>query len=219
MPFHRRLEPTTRTRLFRTFLRIIGVGTVVAVPILAIVAFATLGSFLNPGIAERKHLDPIPIAAQACPYVKLMHEAANRFQIAYPILGMSLDSHQHQLTWSQTRQRLGRATDVLDVAIAAGTPHFPKRVRDFLEVARVDVVAGRRQLAVATNAQDFSTRTTSQLHDGRTAFGFAGDLIGHRCGVELRADDGTMLYPFMTSTSATRPPSTSARGSRRSGRP
>jgi len=163
---------------------------------------------MNIRIAERKHLDPIPIAAEACPYVKVMHEAANRFQIAYPTFGMSLDAQQHELTWPQARERLRRAANVLEVAIVAGMPHFPQRVQNFLDVARVDVIAGRQQLVLSTNTYDFSTRSRTRFRDGQTAFGFAGDLIGHRCGVELRADDETMLYPFGVTKSPTRPPST-----------
>ncbi len=196
MPFPR--PATTRSAPFRRIVKFAAVigGVVVVVLIVLTVAFAVLMSgFSKIGTAERKHLDPIPIAANACPYVKLMHEAANRFQIAYPIFGISVDANQHQLTWPQTRQRLRHAADVFEVAIVAGTPHFPKRVRNYLDVTRVELVGGRRQLAAALDAFDFTQRTMNAFDAGKTAFGFAGDLIGHRCQVELGASDVSMLDP------------------------
>jgi hypothetical protein len=133
-----------------------------------------------------------------------MHEAANRFQIAYPFLGVAFDEHMRELPWPQTQARLRRATDVLDFSIAVGIPHFPPRVQRYLTTARNDVLAGRRNLGVARSTSDFAFGANHLYEHGRTAFGYAGDLIGHRCSVDLGADADTMLYPYGTLTTSPR---------------
>jgi hypothetical protein len=212
MSFDRPPSATTRSATFRWVVKVVAVIAIIASVLMAILlafalaAGALLASFANFGYKERKHLAPIPIAASACPYVALMHEAANRFQLAYPIAGVSYDADMHQLAWPQTRDRLSHASDVLDVSIVAGTPHFPQQVRNYLDVTLVDLRAGRAELSAASDAGDFSFRTLQLAQDGQAAFGFAGDLIGRQCPVQLKADTETMLYPFMTTT-PTSPPS------------
>jgi hypothetical protein len=147
---------------------------------------------------ERKHLDPISIPASACPSVESIHKSANDLQIAYPIGSFSYDANQHALTWPQTRERLRQAANAFEYSIAAGMPHFPVRVQRYLATARDDVVAGRRHLVVAHDTADFSNRANSLFEHGQRAIGYAGDLIGHRCRVDLQADGDTMLYPFLT---------------------
>src|SRR5205085_188071 len=86
-------------------------------------------------IKERKHLDPIPISATACPYVVAMHKAANNFQIAAPFAGMAFDAHMRMLTWPQARARVGPALEVLELSIVVSRPHFPARIQRQLTVA------------------------------------------------------------------------------------
>jgi hypothetical protein len=190
---------TTTSAPFRGVVKVVAVvaGGFIAVMLLlsvtAVVAFSYL--FSNFEIKQREHLDPIPIAASACPFVEGMHEAANRFQIAYPTLGVSLDAQGRELPWPETRARLRRATDTLDFSLAAGIPHFPARVQRYLTTARNDVLAGRRTLALARSTSDLAFGANDLFEHGRTAFGYAGDLIGHRCSVDLGADDDTMIFP------------------------
>jgi hypothetical protein len=189
---------TTTSAPFRQVVKVVAVvagGLVAVMVLLSVTAAVFFSFFFNIEIKHRKHLDSIPIAASACPYVEGMHEAANRFQIAYPFLGLSFDAQNRQLTWPQARARLRRATDELDFSLAAGIPHFPLRVQRYLTTARNDVLAGRRNLALARSTSDFTFGTDTLFEHGRTAFGYAGDLIGHRCSVDLGADDDTMLLP------------------------
>jgi len=72
--------------------------------------------------------------------------------------------------------------------------------RHYLDVTLVDLRAGGAKLAAASDAGDFSFRTLQLAEDGRAAFGFAGDLIGRQCPMQLEADTDTLLYPFMTTT-------------------
>jgi hypothetical protein len=198
---------TTTSAPVRRVVKVVAVvaGGLVAVMVLLSVTAAVFFSFVfNIDIKHRKHLDPIPIAASACPYVEGMHEAANRFQIAYPVLGASFDANMRELTWPETRARLWRATDTLDFSLAAGIPHFPVRVQRYLTTARNDVLAGRRNLALARSTSDFAFGANDLFEHGRTAFGYAGDLIGHRCSLDLGADADTMLYPYGTLTTSPR---------------
>jgi hypothetical protein len=144
------------------------------------------------GPTSRSHRKPIVIAASACPYVALMHTAANNFQAAEPAFGFALDEHGNQLTWPQTRSRLDKSLKALAYAIQASAPHFPPEVQSQLGVAADAVREGRQQLAVATDGKDLSIRTSSVLNLGKEAFGWASDLVGDQCSVPLGADNITL---------------------------
>jgi hypothetical protein len=159
---------------------------------------------------SRKYLKPTPIAVSACPYVSLMHAAANNLQSAEPVVGFAFDEHGNALTWPQTRARLDPALRLMEYSIAVSESKFPVPVRQQLTVVLDMVRQGRVQLALARDGTDFNLRTAAKLADGQLAFGYAGDLIGTQCAVPLRADTSTMLYPFMTTTSSPRRPSTTA---------
>ena len=149
---------------------------------------------------EREHLQPIPIDVAGCPYVAVMHDAANQFQIAYPALGTAFDADQQPLTWPETQVRLDQAAAVLEGTITVSLDQFPPQVQRQLTIARDSLSDGRAQLALASNGPDFANRTSGLLQQGQLAFGYAGDLIGSQCHVPLRADTDTMVYPFVTST-------------------
>jgi hypothetical protein len=175
-------------------------------PFAVVIMLATLGSALSRafdfGLPERKHLDPIPIAASACPYVVLMHQAANNFQASVPALGiLGYDSRGRPLTWPQARARLTTTLDALEVSITGSRPHLPAPVRRQLVVALREIRSGRAQLPLASDGPDFWSRTQDELDRGKLAFGYASDLVGDRCGVPLGADDASMPYPFGTATS------------------
>lgn len=180
-------------------------ATIAAIIATPFVALAILLAVVASGLAHlgptpRKHLNPVPIAASACPYVVLMHTAANNFQIAEPIIGMAVDEHGKLLSWPQTRARLAPTLAALEYSIQASEPHFPPQVQQQLTIAAEAAREGRAQLAVAHDGTDLSNRTTPILARGQLAFGYASDLVGQRCGVPLGADDNTFLYPFRTIT-------------------
>ncbi len=151
---------------------------------------------------ERKHLQPIPIAASACPYVRLMHTAADNFQRAEPVLGTALDEHGNALPWPQTQARLKTTLESFDTTIQISESHFPPPIQRQLETTLREVRAGRVQVAVARDGSDVWTRTEPMLERGKLAFGYASDLVGKQCGVMLGADDSTWLFPFNTTTTA-----------------
>jgi hypothetical protein len=129
-----------------------------------------------------------------------MHAAANQFQIAMPSLGTAFDAQGQELTWSETRARVTRAADVLEFTLAAGYSQFPPPIQGYLETVRNDIRLGRAEAALASDGWDFAVRTAELWNQGQTAFGYAGDLVGMQCGVQLGADRDTMLFPFMTTT-------------------
>jgi hypothetical protein len=189
-------EPLSVERTRRQSLWIIGAMTIPAVVLGIFVAGITVAVLLfeapSFGPASRTHLKPTVIAASACPYVALMHTAANNFQAAEPAFGFALDEHGNQLTWPQTRSRLDRSLKALAYSIRASTPHFPPEVQSQLVVAADAVREGRQQLAVATDGKDLSIRTSSVLNLGKEAFGSASDLVGDQCSVRLGADNITL---------------------------
>jgi hypothetical protein len=180
---------------------------VLAVIIACAVAFvAVVANALNHlgEIAPRDHLSPIPIGASACPYVVLMHAAANNFQSVEPFLGVGFDAHGKQLTWKQTRNRLRPALETLERSIEGSSPHFPIPVQRQLAVALANVRVGRVDLAVARNGNDLFDHSWPAVQEGQRAFGYASDLIGKRCSVKLEADAGTMPYPLSQPTAPLR---------------
>ncbi len=174
-------------------------------PFAVVIVLATfanaLGHLFDFGPEERKHLDPIPIAASSCPYVVLMHEAANNFQASVPLGGMlGYDARGRPRTWPQARARLATTLAALEVSIAGSRPHLPAPVRRQLVVALREIRSGRAQLPLARDGDDFWQRTQDELDRGKLAFGYASDLVGRRCEVTLGADDASMPYPFGTAT-------------------
>lgn len=144
---------------------------------------------------------PIPISTAACGYVVAMHSAANDFQAAYPLFGVVLDARGNQVPWPPVRARLARAADVQDFSVAASVPHFPAEVQRYLLQVRADIAAGREQVVVAPDGITFWERNGDVFHDGQVAFGYAGDLIGRQCRVQLGADSAPLVEE---TTSATR---------------
>jgi hypothetical protein len=177
-------------------------ATAIVAPLAVAILFATLASAFHFETKERTHLDPIPIAASACPYVVLMHEAANNFQAAVPPLGITgYDSRGRALSWPQVRARVKAALDALEVSIVGSRPHVPAPVRLQLVLALREIRRGRAQLPLASDGTDLWNRAVNHLDRGKLAFGYASDLVGHRCGVTLGADSSSMPYPFGTMTS------------------
>ena len=180
-------------------------ATAMLAPFAVVIVLATLasamGNLFDFGPAERKHLDPIPIAASACPYVVLMHQAANNFQTSVPPLGiLGYDARGRRLTWPQVRARLTTTLAALEVSIAGSRPHLPIPVRRQLVVALREIRSGRAQLPLARDGDDFWQRTQDELDRGKLAFGYASDLVGRRCEVTLGADDASMPFPFGKAT-------------------
>jgi hypothetical protein len=162
------------------------VGSAAVCVVVAIAAADFLRSFDD--IGKRDHLTPIPIAKSACPYVVAMHDAANEFQNEVGSFDLAVLLYPPARPWPQSRPALRHAADVLDVTIAAGIPHVPPPVRTYLTRVRIAIDEGRRAAAVAATPNAFVARVEPLIAKGRREFGYAGDLIGHACSVDLGAD-------------------------------
>ena len=186
-------EAVRRTRrrirsIIAVFIATASVG-VLAVLIVVAMSAASVGRSFSQ-IGQRNHLQPVPVSKNACPYVVAMHNAANVFQNQTPVLGVGFDGRGNLLPWPRTRPALSHAADVLDVTIAAGIPHVPPPVQDYLTTVRVDIRQGREEAVLANDPTTYVQRVQPLLTSGKRAFGFAGDLVGHACSVDLGADNG-----------------------------
>ena len=191
----------------------IGVCLLVGVVVVA-VAFVVFINGLDSGPTGRKHLKSIPIASSACPYVRVMHAVANEVQLDEPITAINLAVPGGPVTiaWPRSRVRFDLAIGRLELAILASESHIPAQVRQYLNVTLTDVRTGRTLLKTDRSGSYETNVTLAQRYqslfsDGQQAFGYAGDLIGKQCGVQLGADSNTMpsspfalIYPSTTTT-------------------
>jgi len=185
---------------------------VVTPVVLVFMVVAQLGNSLSH-IGERKHLKQIPIAASACPYVALMHAAANNYQSSMPVFGLEIDSHGQivKVPWSHERQRIDASLRLLDGSIRASTPQLPHPIRAQLAVTLRSVHRGRLELRRAYSFENATDRARHAMDRGQRAFGYASDLVGHQCAVGLGADSNTMPLTFTGVTSTTAPSATTSR--------
>jgi len=172
--------------------------------VLVVMVIAQLGNSLSH-IGERKHLKQIPISADACPYVALMHAAADNYQSNVPGLCFAIDAHGQivLVPWSHERQSIDDSLRLLEGSISASTPHLPHPIRAQLAVTLGAVHQGRLQLARAHSFDDARKRAQPAIDRGQRSFGFASDLVGHQCAVGLGADSSTMGFPGFTASTST----------------
>src|SRR4051812_37956419 len=85
-------------------------------------------------VGERRHLKPVPISPRACPYVALMHAAANDFQAHEPAFGVMFDAKGHLLPVAKERTIVGTPLARFELAIALSKAHFPSAVRTQLAI-------------------------------------------------------------------------------------
>ena len=188
----------------------IGIAAVIVVAMTS-VALVVIGAALvgfgdgMSHLGERKHLAPIPIAQNACPYVSLMHTAADYYQINAGLFGVGFDARGRMLPWTTQRARLNATLEVFEASIKQSAPHFPARIRAQLAVTMRAAEEGRAQVARAHDAIDLMNRAESTLQAGQQAFGFASDLVGKQCGVPLGADSSAMPFPLNTTTTTVAP--------------
>ncbi len=187
-------EAVRRTRrrirsIIAAFIATAAIGLLAVVVVVAI--SASVGRSFSH-IGQRNLLKPIPVSKSACPYIVAMHDAANAFQSQTPLLGFGVDGRGNLVPWPTTRAALSHAADVLDVTIAAGIPYVPPPVQAYLTTVRVDIRQGREEASLTNDPNAFLQRVEPLLTSGQRAFGFAGDLVGHACSVDLKADNGVV---------------------------
>jgi hypothetical protein len=189
----------------RTAERVVGVAV-------AIIVVVALGSYAVSNFSlgfdlqtSRKHLKPIPIAASACPYVRVMHATANALQSAEPFFGLYLDrlgnAIEPQPPWPQVRARVRSTLLNLQLAIFVSTPHFPPPIRHHLTDTLNAIHTGLIEVGQAQDAFDLVTRSSNTLSGGQTAFGYASDLVGRQCHVPLGANSPVGQPPTTTPAS------------------
>jgi hypothetical protein len=171
----------------------IGIGvTILVVGGLLIAAMSSCSGFGNFNLGTpRKHLKPIPIDKRACPYVVAMHETANAFQSAEPALfGFYLGPGDKPIDvrWPRVHVRVQKTLLDLQLAILVGRPHFPAAVRRRLTTTLAAIRTGLHEVSRARSTLDLELTTSDTLSNGQTAFGYAGDLVGKQCSVQLGAD-------------------------------
>jgi hypothetical protein len=209
-PHSRVLDERRRRRIGRRLA--IAAVIVIALGVAAVAAFSTMLNSAFSDIGSRRHLAPIPIASDACPYVRVMHAAANEVQRNQPIPAFDLrtsGSRQQRttLTWPKSRGRFGQALGAFESALVVSKPHFPLRVKHYLGATLTDVRTGRALLG-AQSDQALADRYMDLFADGREAFGYAGDLIGRQCGGQLGADEDsmpTLHFAVITAPTRSRP--------------
>jgi hypothetical protein len=144
---------------------------------------------LNLGSAQRKHLKPIPVSTTVCPYVRLMHVAANEFQALSPAQDLTPYFDDNPTHWPKLRADVAHRLDVLDHAVLVGEgAQFPRLIERRLATVVADIHAGEVQLVRAHDSFDLVMNSQPDLTDGQDAFGDASDLVGNACGVHLAAD-------------------------------
>jgi hypothetical protein len=151
-----------------------------AVIVVGIVAFV---SSLGDITIGRKHLEPIPIAASSCPYLRQVHDAAEPAGTAYlrAFTSRRTDPGAWPIEAAQHAQQLA----VLELTLSAAIPHVPPRVATELERVKLNVAAGRKEVAAARSASEYLSRSSGQVFDGVDALGNASDLVGNACGFEV----------------------------------
>lgn len=154
---------------------------------------------------QRRHLKAIPISTRACPYVALMHAAANDFQAHEPLLGLMFDANGRVLPIAKERTIIEPPLARFEFAIAIGKVHFPAAVRTQLAITQDAAHEGRARLVRASDPMALATSTSALLSKGQQAFGYASDLVGAQCGHGLGADSelGSDVVGPTTTTRAT----------------
>jgi len=128
------------------------------------------------------------VSADVCPYVEVMHAAANNFQRVNPAADLFRLVGPPTVPWPQERARVRQSLNVLELSVAASQPHFPARIRERLGVVLTNIRSGRADLARARQRNDLVGPALTHFTDGEYAFGDASDLVGDACGIRLAAD-------------------------------
>jgi hypothetical protein len=148
-----------------------------------VVAGVALVSSLGNISIGRKRLEPIPIAASSCPYLRQVHDAAEPAGKTYldALVSHRTDPRAWPIEAAQHAQQLA----VLELTLSAAIPHVPPRVATELERVKTNVAAGREALGAAGSESDYVSRSSGQVFDGVDALANASDLVGDACGFEV----------------------------------
>ncbi len=84
-------------------------------------------------------------------------------------------------TPSNTRTTSQRSSHPCALAL----PHVPAPVATELKTVRAKVAEGRKQVAAARSASEYTPASADEAADGYVALGNASDLVGDACGFDL----------------------------------
>jgi hypothetical protein len=153
--------------------------------ILVAVAAASIESDLDHMLPPpRRPLEPVPVAASACPALAAVRESARRagdLWIAVPA------------NWQTFAAQLGPELDTFARALRAAIPVTPPVVASRLRTVLHEVEIGLRQLPASTDLSRYLDATHFALFEGVDALADASDLVGGACGAPIYAGLATGL--------------------------
>lgn len=156
-----------------------GIFAVLAVGLAALVF--SFNNSLQDAFRE-KHLEPIPVAATACPYLRQIHDEADAAGRVYRQLWLAPATGQG---WRRDQAQEAQQLAAFQLTLLAAVPHVPPPVARQLQILIADVAAGRKKVAVARSGSDYVTSSIQQVGNGLAALGNANDLVGNACGFTL----------------------------------
>jgi hypothetical protein len=130
----------------------------------------------------RKPLDPIPVAASSCSYLRPVHDAAEPARREYL---RALSGRSDPRAWGAEAALHAQQLTALKLTLIAAIPHVLARVAAELEHVSRNVTAGLTELAAPDSASDYVRRSAGHALDGNDALNNASDLVGRACGFEL----------------------------------
>ncbi len=158
------------------------VGAFVFLVVVVCVAIVAALNSLGDISIGSKHLEPIPVAPSACPYLREVHDKADAAGRAYlGVLTGQLDPHG----WRTEAARHAQLLAAFELTLRAAKPHVPAPVANELQTVIVKVAAGRKEVKTAQSPSDYQSLSAGQVFEGTAALGNASDLVGNACGFVL----------------------------------
>jgi hypothetical protein len=158
---------------------VLGLFSLLALPIIALIGLGAALSGLNFNLGERKHLAPIPVPSTACPYLAPVREQANALNdLWWHEIGGSLGSRPFL-------PELELRLVALQQSAASAAPRLPAPIATRLRAMSLYIQAGRPELARARTATDLIADAKFELFDGLHTLADASDLVGSACGAPL----------------------------------
>jgi hypothetical protein len=144
----------------------------------------------TPGVYK-----PIPVSTSACPYLRRVHDTADRSgQLCVATTFGSLSEHKRGIVTVRLVE--------FDLALQRAMPHVPPEVQKQLHATLVQVRAGEQALKRAASLSAYGNATFAAALAGNTSLGNASDLVGHACGFRLEPvlDFSRLMQPTPTTT-------------------
>jgi hypothetical protein len=132
-------------------------------------SFGTLGAPI---------VKPIPIPAAACPYLLVLHVAADSAGVGWV---KALDYNTTR-QWRPFAVQLAPKLAVLETALLVASVHVPRPVASDFTDALHQVAIGRPPLAASPDVGTYLAQTNNAVINGWSDLNSASALIGNACG-------------------------------------